>query len=123
MIPIISGLFNEVNNSTMALIESMAASRVDKLVRSSGLQFRAREKERGEVVGELRVLFSVTSLRSAQSLILSRLNQVGDSAALVSKRREATRQVEEARRGHREAQHLARVWGGPLVRKGHFFRQ
>ena len=68
VIPIISGLFNEVNNSTMALIESMAASRVDKLVRSSGLQFRAREKEKGEVVGELRVLFSVTSLRSADSL-------------------------------------------------------
>ena len=56
------------------------------------------------------------------TLVLSRLKQVGEGAAFVGRRREAIRQVEENRRQHREAQHLARVWGGPLIRKGHFFR-
>ena len=50
------------------------------------------------------------------SLILNRMNQVGEGVALLG------RQVEEARRKVREAQHLARVWAGPLVRTGHFFR-
>ena len=56
------------------------------------------------------------------SLILNRMNQVGEGAALVGRRREVGRQIEEVRRQVREAQHLARVWAGPLVRRGHFFR-
>ena len=38
------------------------------------------------------------------------------------RRREVVRQVEETRRRVREAQHLARVWAGPLIKRGHFFR-
>ena len=35
-IPIVSGLFNEVNDSTLALLDTVAASRVDKLARPGG---------------------------------------------------------------------------------------
>ena len=56
------------------------------------------------------------------SLILNRMNQVGEAAALVGRRREVVRQVEETRRRVREAQHLARVWAGPLIKRGHFHR-
>ena len=122
VIPIVSGLFNEANDATAALIEAMASSRVERVARSTGLQYKAREKEKGEVVGELRRQFSVASIRASMSLILNRMNQVGEGAALVGRRREAGRQVEEERRKVREAQHLARVWAGPLVRRGHFFR-
>ena len=110
VIPVVSGLFNEVNNSTSALIESLAVSRVDRLARATGMQYKAKEKEKGEVVGELRVQLSVASIRASMSLILNRMNQVGEAAALVGRRREVVRQVEETRRRVREAQHLARVW-------------
>ena len=63
VIPIVSGLFNEVNDGTMALINSMADSKVDKELRTRGHAFREREEKQGEVVGDLRVQFSVSSLR------------------------------------------------------------
>ena len=94
----------------------------EKVTRSGGLEFSNSANEKGEVAGELRVLFSVASLRASMSLLITRMNQVGEGAALVSKRREVMRRVEEARVRQREAQHLARVWGGPLVRKGHIVR-
>ena len=122
VIPVVSGLFNEVNDDTLLLLENVASSRVDKLARTGGLQIGGRIKEKGEVVGELRVQLSVASIRASMGLIITRMNQVGEGAAMVGKRREAVRQVEEARRRQREAQHLARVWGGPVVRKGHFMR-
>ena len=100
----------------------MASNRVNRLGRAVGLQGGGRVKEKGEVVGELRVHLSVACLRASMGLILTRMNQVGEGAALVGKRREVGRQVEEARRRQREAQHLARVWGGPMVRKGHYRR-
>ena len=86
------------------------------------MQYKAKEKEKGEVVGELRGQLSVASIRASMSLILNRMNRVGEAAALVGRRREAWRQVEETRRRVREAQHLARVWAGPLIKRGHFYR-
>ena len=64
VIPIVSGLFNEVNDATAALIEAMVVSRVERVARTSGLQFKAK-KEKGEVVGELRRQFSVASIRAS----------------------------------------------------------
>ena len=122
VIPIVSGLFNEANDATAGLLEAMACSKVERVARSSGLQYKAREAEKGEVVGELRRQFSVASLRASMSLVLNRMNQVGEGAALVGRRREIGSRLEEERRKVREAQHLARVWAGPLVRRGHFFR-
>ena len=86
------------------------------------MQYKDKEKEKGEVVGELRGQLSVASIRASMSLILNRMNQVGEAAALVGRRREVGRQVEETRRRVREAQHLARVWSGPLIKRGHFYR-
>ena len=85
------------------------------------MQYKAKEKEKGEVVGELRGQLSVASIRASMSLILNRMNRVGEAAALVGRRKEAWRQVEETRRRVREAQHLARVWAGPLIKRGHFY--
>lgn len=119
LIPIVSGLFNEVNDGTHGLLETLAISRVERQARASGRLEKAKEK--GEVVGELRMQLSVASIRASMSLLLTRMNQVKEGAALAGKRREVAWQVEETRRRQQEAQHLARVWGGgPLVRKGHF---
>ena len=40
----------------------------------------------------------------------------------MGRRREVVRQVEETRRRVREAQHLARVWAGPLIKRCHFYQ-
>ena len=122
VIPIVSGLFNEANDATAGLLEAMACSKVERVARSTGLQYKAKEAEKGEVVGELRRQFSVASLRASMTLVLNRMNQVGEGAALAGRRREVGSQLEEERRRVREAQHLARVWAGPLVKRGHFFR-
>ena len=63
------------------------------------------------------------SKKASRKMILNRMNQVGEAAALVGRRREVVRQVEETRRRVREAQHLARVWAGPLIKRGHFCRE
>ena len=48
----------------------------------------------------------------------TRCHQIGDKAGLCARRREAVVQVEEEMRKQREAQHLARVRGGHLLRRG-----
>ena len=53
------------------------------------MQYKAKEKEKGEVVGELRGQLSVASIRASMSLILNRMNRVGEAAALVGRRKEA----------------------------------
>ena len=50
---------------------------------------------------------------------LDRHHQIGDTAGLCTKRREVAWQTEVAMRGQREAQHLARVRGFHILRRGH----
>ena len=82
------------------------------MARATGMHYKAKE-EKGEMVGELRGQLSVANIRAFMSLILNRMNQVGEAAALVGRRSEVVRQVEETRRKVREAQHVAWVWAGP----------
>ena len=69
--------------------------------------------------GELRVQLSLSSLRAGMACMLDRCHQIRDTAGLCARRREAVVQVEEEMRKQREAQHLARVRGGHLFRRGH----
>ena len=94
----------------------MARSRVKKLARATGLTSDQQEAEKGRVQGELRVLMSISSLRAS---MLDRCSQIGDTAGLCTRRREVAVQVEEQMRRQREAQHLARVRGGHILRRGH----
>ena len=57
---------------------------MDKLARAGGLQTGGRVKEKGEVVGELRIQLSVASLRASMGLILTRMNQVGADPLLTA---------------------------------------
>ena len=50
--------------------------------------------------GELRVQLSLFSLRAAMACMLDRCHQIGDTAGLCAKRREAVVQVEEEMRRH-----------------------
>ena len=50
---------------------------------------------------------------------LDRCHQIGETAGLCAKRREVAWRVEEEMRRMRQAQHLARVRGFHILRKGH----
>ena len=101
------------------LLDAMATSRVEKLARATGLTSPQKAVEEGRVRGELRVALSLSSLRAGMACMLDRCHQIGDNAGLCARRREAVVQVEEEMRRQREAQHLARVRGGHLLRRGH----
>ena len=97
----------------------MSASRVETLARASGLTSPQQAAEKGRVQGELRVQLSLSSLRAGTACMLDRCHQIGDTAGLCAKRREVAWQTEVAMRGQREAQHLARVRGFHILRRGH----
>ena len=105
--------------TTLMLLDAMATSMVEKLARATGLTSPQQAVEEGRVRGELRVALSLSSLRASMACILDRCHQIGDTAGLCAKRREAVVLVEEEMRKQREAQHLARVRGGHLLRRGH----
>ena len=71
---------------------------------------------------QIRRQISTTAIRSANMCLLNRVNQCGDSAALAAKRREVNLREEEHMRREREIQWICRTRGGPIVRKGQFFR-
>ena len=97
----------------------MADSRVRKLARATGLSYEQQAAEKGRVQGELRVQLSLASLRAGMACMLDRCHQVGETAGLCAKRRETSWRVEEEMRRVRQAQHLARVKGHHILRKGH----
>ena len=119
LIGLVSGAFNEVSSDTLMLLDVMATSRVDKLARATGLTSSQQEVEKGRVQGELRVQLSLSSLRASMACMLDCCHQIGDTAALCSRRREVAWQVEKAMRQQREAQHLGRVRGHHMLRRGH----
>ena len=119
LVGLVAGIFNEHSSDTLMLLDVMASSRVDKLARATGLTSPQQAVEEGRVRGELRVALSLSSLRASMACILDRCHQIGDTAGLCAKRREAVVLVEEEMRKQREAQHLARVRGGHLLRRGH----
>ena len=70
-------------------------------------------------MGELRVQLSISSLRASMACMLDRCHQIGDTAALCTRRRDVAWQVEKAMKSQREAQHLCRVRGQHMLRRGH----
>ena len=120
LVGLVVGQFNEVSNDTHQLIDMMAKSRVEKIARLEGRQIS--ESEKGVVVGQIRRNLSTATIRAAMSCLLSRMNQCGEGAALAAKRREVNLREEELMRRERELQWISRVRGGPIIRKGQFFR-
>ena len=121
LIGIVIGLFNEVSADTLAMLEALADSRVDKVARSTGLGVADRSAERGLVIGQLRRELSTCTLRASMACLLDRVHQIGDNAALCNKRRERARHVEEQMRRERQAQWLSRTRDVHVLRKGHIF--
>ena len=119
LIGLVSGVFNEASTDLLQLLDTMATSRVDAVARGNGFTLGEREAEKGRVQGELRMQLSTCSLRAGMACLLDRVHQIGETAALSSKRRDAAWQAELAMRRVREAQHLARVRGRHLLRRGH----
>ena len=119
LIGIVSGLFNEASSDTLQLLDVMATSRVDMLARTTGMTSPQQAAEKGRIQGELRVQVSISSIRAHMSCMLDRCHQIGDTAGLCAKRREVAWQTEVAMRRQREAQHLARVRGYNILRRGH----
>ena len=116
------GQFNELSYDVHQLLDAMSDSRVRKVVMIGGKVDTDREK--GEVIGQLRRQLSTTCVRAAMSCLLDRMHQVGEGSGLAAKRREVNWKVEEAMKREREKHWLAnaRVYGGPIVRKGQFLR-
>ena len=73
----------------------MAEGRVQKVATKTGLEPSQRIAEKGKAQGELRVQISTCSLRAGMACLLDRVHQIGDTASLCSKRREAAWQEEE----------------------------
>ena len=113
--------FNEVSTDTLVLLDAMAASRVSKLARATGLQRGRFEVEKGLAQGQLRRWLSTASLRASMACMLDRVHQIGEGAALISKRREETLALEERMEREREAQWVAKVRGKNILRKGHIY--
>ena len=105
LVGLVVGQFNEISNDTHQLIDEMAKSRVEKVARLEGRQISGHEK--GLVVGQIRRQLST---------------KCGDGAALAAKRREVNLREEEHMRREREIQWICRTRGGPIIRKGQFFR-
>ena len=120
LVGLVVGQFNDISNDTHQLIDEMAKSRVEKVARLEGRQISGHEK--GQEVGQIRRQLSTTSIRSANMCLLNRVNQCGDGAALAAKRREVNLREEEHMRREREIQWICQTRGGPIIRKGQFFR-
>ena len=105
LIGLVTGAFNEASSDTLMLLDVMATSRVDKLARATGLSSPKQAVEKGRIMGELRVQLSISSLRASMACMLDRCHQIGDTAALCTRRRYVAWQVEKAMKSQREAQH------------------
>ena len=62
---------------------------------------------------------SLSRVRASMAHMLDQRHQIGDTAALCTRRREVAWQVEQAMKKQREAQHLGRVRGHHILRRGH----
>ena len=120
LVGLVFGMFGEGSNDVHTLIETMATSRESMVARLEGRQMSDARK--GMVVGQLRRMLSMTAVRANFDCLLSRMHQVGEGAAMGSRRREINVLQEERMRKERECQWLSMVRGGPLIRKGNFFR-
>jgi hypothetical protein len=123
LISVVVGTFNEVSTDTLVLLEAMAASRVTKLTRATGQQKGRFEVDNGQAQGQLRRWLSTASLRASMACMLDRVHQIGEGAALISKRREETLALEERMEREREAQWVAKIRGRNILRKGHIYIQ
>ena len=119
LVTIVVGKYAELSNDGHFLLEAMAASRVAKLERSSGLASRDREREKGVIQGELRRQLSTVNVLATVSCLLDRLNQAGEGGRLRSKREEWMAREEERMAAERESQWASTVLGRTMLRRGH----
>ena len=64
---------------------------------------RGRVRRRLDQFGELRGQLSLSSLRASMACMLDQCHQIGDTAALCTRRREVACQVEQAMRQQRDS--------------------
>ena len=103
------------------LLGHMANSRLLKLGLARGSP--GSQQELATITGELRQRLSLAVHKANQSMLLERIQMVGDGAELAGRRRKWDRLEEERGRWVRQTNWMARVTGQSLVRKGQFLTQ
>ena len=78
------------------------------------------QQELATITGELRQRLSLAVHKANQTMLLERVQMVGDGAELAGRKRKWDRLEEERGRWVRQANWMARVTGQSLVRKGQF---
>ena len=121
LVGLVHGAFGEASHDAHNLISIMSKSRIRKVGLSQGRT--CNEKELGVITGQLRRQISTVVVRSNAQCLLDRMGQVGEGAAMASKRREYNLVGEEWIRRDREVQWTSRVRGAPIIRRGLFFKE
>ena len=103
------------------MIDILANQRVKSLAVKSGMAVSAHQL--GLETSVLRRRLSTAVVRANQTLLLSRLGQVGEGAGLAGKRRQGLRREEARMRRMKEAAWQTEITGKELVRKGMFWRR
>ena len=67
LVCVVVGTFNEASADTLVLLDAMAAARVAKLARASGIQRGRHKVEKGNAQGQLRRWLSTASLRASMA--------------------------------------------------------
>ena len=115
---LVFGAFGEASEGVHELVHHLANSRL----KAEGLQ-QGRESVKGELgvlVGQVRRMLSVASVRAQAECLLGRLRHVGRGAGAASKRRGFAVREEEIWARERQAQEVGRRQGRKVVRRGMF---
>ena len=115
------GGYGEASQGVHKLVDIMANQRVRSLALTNGRAPPANQL--GIETSLIRRRLSTAVVRANQTLLLTRLGQVGDGAGMASRRRQWVRREEARMRLLREAAWQVEVTGKELVRKGMFWKR
>ena len=114
------GAFGEASQDVHALVDQLAASRLQYLALSSG--YNSSSKEKSQIVGQIRRRLSVAFVKANSLCTLSRISNVGPGSRGAAKRREWALREEEMMRKERRSNWTAFIRGGGAKQGGiHFF--
>ena len=117
---LVFGNFGEVSEATHQLIEALATSRVRVAgpQRGRGGYMRTEEGEKSVIVGYIRRMVSITSIKAQCHSLLGRLEALGVGAPAARGRRKETLELDTRWRRARQAHCLSERQGWNILRKG-----
>ena len=119
LLGLVFGAFAEGSEGVHKLVKVLADTRLKRQGAARGRE--GSQQELAIITGQIRRLLSMAVVRANATCLLSRINQVGEGAALASKRREISRIQEDRMRLDRQAQWLCKIRRRAIVRRGKFF--